>query len=76
MSGMGKTTALKGVCYHDCVHRKYPLGFCYMIFGHSAINRTMMDDLTLLEHNSSGVKPIMKLRKESKLSKIDVRVMK
>ena len=67
MGGVGKTTALRAVCYQAKVKQAFPDGICYLEFGQDAKDSDVQDQLERCVENFGGMGILAKMEKQSSL---------
>ncbi len=67
MGGVGKTKALRGICYEEEVKKVFPDGVCFLEFGENSKDINVQRQLERCIKNFGGVSTVAKMEEESSL---------
>ena len=70
MGGIGKTTALRALCYHEKVRKAFPDGIYFFELGQDANDSNVRNQLEQCVFNFGGVKVVAKMEKEPTLDEV------
>lgn len=70
MGGVGKTTALKGICHEKAVWEMYPDGICFLEFGEKASNRKVIDELVRCLRNFGSSRLASEMKNTVEIGKV------